>query len=273
MLRVTDYGDVHTRKQFEVDRARTFAMIKPDAYQHMGKIFDAIAASNMQINKLKMSKFNKASVSEFYKEHQGKPFFDNLTSFMTSDVVVGMELVAPDAVNLWRSSIGPTSTATAKEQAPHSIRGQFGTDNTKNAVHGADSAGSYKRETDFWFSGEDPQKRPLQTTAVLNNCTLCLIKPHILKEGKLGAVIDAILSAGFEISAMELFNLTRPVVEEFYDVYKGVLPEYLPLIEHLSNGPTIALEVRQSDAVSAFRDLCGPHDPEIAKHLRPDTIR
>ncbi len=53
-----------------------------------------------------------------------------------------------------------------------------------------------------------------------------------------------ILAAGFEISAMELFKLSRPVVEEFYEVYKGVLPEYLPLIENLSNGPVIALEVR-----------------------------
>ena len=82
-----------------------------------------------------------------------------------------------------------------------------------------------------------------------------------------------ILAAGFEISAMELFNLTRPVVEEFYEVYKGVLPEYLPLIENLTNGPVIALEVRQTNAVASFRELCGPHDPEIARHLRPNTIR
>lgn len=82
-----------------------------------------------------------------------------------------------------------------------------------------------------------------------------------------------ILAAGFEISAMELFNLTRPVVEEFYEVYKGVLPEYLPLIENLANGPVIALEVRQTNAVDSFRELCGPHDPEIARHLRPNTIR
>ena len=54
-----------------------------------------------------------------------------------------------------------------------------------------------------------------------------------------------ILGAGFEISAMELFNLSRPVAEEFYDVYKGVLPEYLPIIESLSGGPVLALEVRQ----------------------------
>ena len=58
----------------------------------------------------------------------------------------------------------------------------------------------------------------MKTTAVLNNCSLCLIKPHILAEGQVGAVIDMILNAGFEISAMELFNLSRPVIEEFMDV-------------------------------------------------------
>jgi len=72
---------------------------------------------------------------------------------------------------------------------------------------------------------------------------------------------------------MELFNLSRPVVEEFCDVYKGVLPEYLPLIEHMSSGPMLALEVRQENVVHALRELCGPHDPEIAKHLRPNTLR
>lgn len=82
-----------------------------------------------------------------------------------------------------------------------------------------------------------------------------------------------ILAAGFEISAMEVFNLSRPVVEEFMCVYKDVLPEYLPLIEHLSNGPLVALEIRQENAVAQFREFCGPHDPEIAKHLRPNTLR
>jgi len=85
----------------------------------------------------------------------------------------------------------------------------------------------------------------MQTTAVLDNCTLCLIKPHILKEGKAGQVIDAILEAGFEISALEMFQLSRAVIEEFYCVYKGVIPEYLPVIENFTSGPILALEVRQ----------------------------
>mmetsp|Transcript_15246 Transcript_15246/g.23526 ORF Transcript_15246/g.23526 Transcript_15246/m.23526 type:complete len:116 (+) Transcript_15246:719-1066(+) len=113
----------------------------------------------------------------------------------------------------------------------------------------------------------------MKTTGVLNNCTLCLIKPHIIKNGQAGKVIDMILKGGFEISAAEMFYLSRPTTEEFYDVYKGVLPEYLPLIEHLSNGPSIALEVRQQNAVSSFRKFVGPHDPEIALHIRSNTLR
>jgi nucleoside-diphosphate kinase len=185
VLRVTDYGDVHTRKRFEVDKSRTFAMIKPDAYKDIGKIIDAISQSGFAINKLKMSRFSKASSSQFYKEHEGKPFFPNLQAHMTSDVVVGMELVAADAVPKWRALLGPTNTQVAKQQAPQSLRALYGTDGTKNACHGSDSAGSFKREADLFFGGE-PGSRVMRTTALLNNCTLCLIKPHIVKEGRLG---------------------------------------------------------------------------------------
>lgn len=248
-------------------------MIKPDQYANIGKIIDATQKNGFVINKLKMSRFNGNSATQFYAEHKDKPFFPNLKEHMTSDVCIGMELVCQDAVAQWRSLIGPTNTENAKRDAPSSLRAMFGIDGTKNAVHGSDSVGSYKREVDFWFGGDEPTERPMQTTAVLNNCTLCLIKPHILKDGQAGEVIDMILQAGFEISAIEMFQMTRAVIEEFYCVYKGVLPEYLPIIENFTAGPILALEVRQNNAVNAFRELCGPHDPEIAKHLRPDTIR
>jgi len=57
VLKVTDYGDVRTRNRFEQTRSRTFAMIKPHAYQNIGKIIDAIYANGFEISKLKMSKF------------------------------------------------------------------------------------------------------------------------------------------------------------------------------------------------------------------------
>ena len=58
---------------------------------------------------------------------------------MTSGPVVGMELVADDAIKKWRAFIGPTNSLKAKEEAPNSVRGKFGTDATMNAVHGSDS--------------------------------------------------------------------------------------------------------------------------------------
>ena len=88
-------------------------MIKPDAYTAMGKIIDSIAANGMVINKLKMSRFYKKSAGEFYAEHKDKSFYPNLEGHITSDVVIGMELVSPDAVKKWREIIGPTNTQTA----------------------------------------------------------------------------------------------------------------------------------------------------------------
>ena len=86
-------------------------------------------------------------------------------------------------------------------------------------------------------------------------------------------IIDMILNEGFEISAMEMFYLSKATIEEFYDVYKNVLPEYVPLIDHFMSGPSIVLEVRQQNVVRTFREMVGPSDPEIAKYLRRTTIR
>lgn len=72
---------------------------------------------------------------------------------------------------------------------------------------------------------------------------------------------------------MEMFHLDRETTEEFFDVYKSVLPEYTPLVGHMASGPCIAMEIRQENVVEAFRKFIGPSDPEIAKYLRPNTIR
>lgn len=91
-----------------------------------------------------------------------------------------MELVKDGAIQAWRSFIGPTNTAKAKAEAPGSLRALFGTDGTKNAVHGSDSLTSSARENGFFFGDS------MKSTSCLNNCSLCIIKPHIIKEGALG---------------------------------------------------------------------------------------
>ena len=121
--------------------------------------------------------------------------------------------------------MGPSNALAAKNQAPGSIRGMFGKDSLRNAIHGSESEEMTKRESAFFFS-------PLRaTTAVLNNCTCCLIKPHAVQNRLVGKIIDIVLSEGFEISALEMFYLNKQTAEEFFEVYKGVLPEYTALVE------------------------------------------
>lgn len=253
-----------TRSRFESQRGRTFAMIKPDAYNNIGKIIDAIIQSGFRISNLKMYRFTPANARQFYAEHEGKPFLDNLVNFMSSDVEVGLELIAENAVPKWRELMGPTNSNTARVDAPSSLRARFGTDGSRNAVHGSDASASASRELDLFFNLPG-------NPAVLNNCACCIIKPHAIQEA--GKIIDLILSEGFEISALQLFNLDKPTAEEFLEVYKGVLPEFTALVDELTSGPCIAMEIRQENVVQAFRDLCGPVDPEVARNLRPSTIR
>jgi nucleoside-diphosphate kinase len=89
-------------------------MIKPDSYTNTGKIIDAIYQNGFVISKLKMGRFSNESAGQFYAEHRGKPFYNGLMEFMTSDVVTGIELVAENAVERWRQLIGPTKTSVAK---------------------------------------------------------------------------------------------------------------------------------------------------------------
>jgi nucleoside-diphosphate kinase len=77
-------------------------MIKPDSYTNTGKILDAIYQSGFVISKLKMGRFTQEAAGSFYGEHKGKPFYNGLIDFMTSDVATGIELVAENAVERWR---------------------------------------------------------------------------------------------------------------------------------------------------------------------------
>ena len=93
-----------------------------------------------------------------------------------------------------------------------------------------------------------------------------------MKSKQIGEIIDVILEAGFEISALQMVFLDTETSKEFYDVY-SFLPEHNRIVEHSINGPCVAIEVRHDEPVVPFRELCGPFDPEIARKLRPNSIR
>ncbi|XP_013384234.1 nucleoside diphosphate kinase 7-like [Lingula anatina] len=248
----------------------TLGMIKPDSMKKMGEILDLIFKNGFLITKMKKVSLSRNEALEFYQEHQSKMFFNTLIQYITSGPVMAFELMGENAVEKWRNLLGPTDSAEARSEAPYSIRARFGTDKTQNACHGSDSAASAARELEFFFPAGSAGRR---NTAVFSDCTCGVIKPHAVLSGVAGQIINKILDTGFEISAIAMFHMERANAEEFYEVYKGVVQEYSSMVDELTSGPCIALEIRAQNAHHQFREMCGPADPEIARHLRPRTLR
>ncbi len=268
-LTVTEFGDEFTTKKLKSRKEKTLAIIKPDCVSKMAEIFVRVTEEDFIICQAKMVQLSQKEVAEFYTEHEGKPFFPKLVNFMSEGPIVAFEITGENAVLRWREVLGPTDSTKARQEAPTSIRAQFGTDTTRNACHGSDSTESAKREAEFFFGAKTRRKN----TARFGDCTLGIIRPHVFMDGHVGQIMKDIRAAGLEITALQLHYMEKANAEEFYEVYKGVVSEYNSMVEELTSGPCIAMEIRGSNAHATFRELVGPGDPEIARHLRPDTLR
>lgn len=130
---------------------RTLAIVKPDAVAagHTGKIIDRILAEGFTIRAMKLVHLTQAQAEGFYAVHRGRPFFEELTTFMASGPCVPLVLEKADAVAAWRTVIGATDPAEAAEGT---IRKQFAESKGRNAVHGSDSAENGRLESNYFFS-------------------------------------------------------------------------------------------------------------------------
>uniref|UniRef100_A0A3B3RQ08 Nucleoside diphosphate kinase homolog 7 n=2 Tax=Paramormyrops kingsleyae TaxID=1676925 RepID=A0A3B3RQ08_9TELE len=270
-LNLIGYGDQYTANKLGSKKERTLAMVKPDALTRIGDIIQTIYDRNLILTKAKMTKLSWEQAADFYAEHQSKSFFNNLLQFITSGPVIAMDIMGDEAVSTWRELLGPTDSDTARREATQSLRARFGTDGTQNAGHGSDSLASAARELEFFFPSTVGRGPP--NTAKCTDCTCCIIKPHAISEALTGKILNSINQAGFEISALQMFSMDRANAEEFFEVYKGVVAEYPSMVSELCSGPCMALEIHGAEAPRRFRDFCGPADPDIARHLRPATLR
>ena len=133
---------------------RTFAMIKPDAVQngYMGKILDRIIEADFKILGAKLIRMTRAQAEGFYAIHRERPFFQELTTFMSSGKAMVLALEKENAVSAWRDTIGATNPAEAVEGT---IRKDFATSLGENAVHGADSDENAAIEIGFFFTNSE----------------------------------------------------------------------------------------------------------------------
>ena len=132
----------------------TFAIIKPDAVKndYTGLIYDRIIKAGFKIVGAKLKKMTKSEANEFYSIHSDKPFYNELTDFMSSGHSMVLALSKDNAVEEWRKTIGATNPTEADEGT---IRKDFATSLSENAVHGSDSDENALKEINFFFSGTE----------------------------------------------------------------------------------------------------------------------
>ena len=133
---------------------RTFAIIKPDAVRNgdTGKIYDRILKVGFTILSAKLLRMTNTQAEGFYDVHRDRPFFNELTTFMSSGACMVLTLEKENAVTEWRKTIGSTNPEDAELGT---IRKDFATNVQENAVHGSDSDENAEKEIGFFFSDSE----------------------------------------------------------------------------------------------------------------------
>jgi nucleoside-diphosphate kinase len=131
---------------------RTLAIIKPDAVKRglTGEILSRIHAAKFQIVALKSLRLTKEEAEGFYAVHRERPFFGELTDFMSSGKAVVIVLEAEGAIGKWRDTMGATDPVKA---VPGTIRKELGTSIQFNCTHGSDAPATAAFEIGYFFAG------------------------------------------------------------------------------------------------------------------------
>jgi len=129
---------------------KTLAIIKPDAVKKniIGRIIQRIEDEGFKIAAMKMLHLTKDEAKGFYIVHKSRPFYEDLTNFMSSGPAVVMILERDDAIAHWRGVMGATDPAQAK---PGTLRREFGFSVERNATHGSDARETAEWEIAYFF--------------------------------------------------------------------------------------------------------------------------
>ena len=131
---------------------RSLVLVKPDGVKRglIGEVLKRIETKGWKIVALELRKLDEKTAATHYVEHDGKPFFKDLVSFITSSPLLAVVIEGPNAISGWRQMMGATNPANA---LPGTIRGDFATETQNNVTHGSDSPESAAREIALFFPG------------------------------------------------------------------------------------------------------------------------
>ncbi|ETI43811.1 hypothetical protein L914_10926 [Phytophthora nicotianae] len=238
-LTIIEPANEFTRKMLQQREDKAVFVITPNGYSQMGRIIQLIEQSGLSVRDIRM------------------------VYLQTSHLVMLQTLEAITDNNQHGSLLSDVSVLV-EVRLPKSTA----IDDAKMKLESIDTVLIIRTGLEA-FSGRDV----FPTTAVLDNCTLCLIRPRIVREACVGEILDVIVTAGFEVSALKLVHFQMNEADELFQIYKGVVRQYHEMLKYMCSSPCLALEVRGEDVVRRFREFCGPFDVQVAKALRPDSLR
>lgn len=251
-----EYLDPFTAEKLGKQQQKAVLVVKRDMVAHIGAVITFLQHQQFSIAALKMVHVAQAQAEKLLEFHRSTAEFAGLVEQLTSQPVVAIEVMTEDCIEKLKHVTGILSSRFSAR---------------RNEFESSPSVLEAQRQREFFF------ETPHGATATFQHCTCCVVLPHILKEGLAGEVIEAIQQGpGVSITAMELFTLDRTTAAEFLEVYEGVVPHFNETVDHFTTGPCIALELvgqHAESVVAKFREHAGPWDVEMAKELRPQTIR
>lgn len=244
--KIVDYADNYTSRALSNNQQKTIAVLTSAHLKKLGQTIDSVYKCGLKISRMRQVQVSPQEAYHLLSAQQDKPNFTFFSNSLSDGPILVMELIGNDAQNKWLSIIGVSDvTQQYDEEGLRRIQ--------ENLL--------------------DTRKMG-RNTACYQDTTCCIIKPHIIASGMAGAMLYEIQKAGFEINALQTVTFTKPNAEEFLEVYKGVLQEYPEMVDELTSGLSIAIEIKGNhDSYKSFREFCGPHDPEMARTLRPQTLR
>lgn len=139
-------------------KERTLSIIKPDGVSRnlIGEVIKRIEDRRLSVSAIKMIHMSKDQAKGFYAVHEGKPFYESVTDFMSSAPCVVMVLEGDNAIKNYRDLMGATNFEEAEEGT---IRREFATDIEKNVVHGSDSTETANFEIGYFFNSLEITRR------------------------------------------------------------------------------------------------------------------
>eukprot|EP00752_Nemacystus_decipiens_P003580 g3301.t1 len=263
-LSIVDYADESTRNYFEGFQSRAFVMVLSPAMGSLGEIVSIVqgggggGASNGRnpstISNAKMFRL------EGRKGRSESSALEN--ALPQSGVAVALEIIVDGRNGGFDGLLGVVQ----------GLRKRHG-----SGVFASSTPAEAAKHARYMFQ-EEASESAKQTNKPRDDgkgaCTLCVVKPHVVRDGGLGAVLSFVAQRGFEVAGLQMMYLGEVGAEELLRPYRGVVSYHADAVRHLKSGPCVALQIQGGEnVVEEFREACGPADPEVAKALYPNSLR